>query len=181
MQSPCKISACKFRKSELYLPHPVPARGAYRHRHDTWGAGLRWTRRPTRRMGQSVRSSRVVLTPRILASSSREVSFSGMTVTTSPPHREEHEVSRKAIAQGMSECLRFTCMLVCNFFCASRHTGPRVQRAPGTPAPSPWRGANEIASPGRKRAAGMLVHAAVPSAVELRVECMRTGSGSQAA
>jgi hypothetical protein len=29
-----------------------------------------------------------------------------MTVTTSPLHRGEHEVSRKAIAQGMSECFR---------------------------------------------------------------------------
>src|SRR5256885_16161380 len=28
------------------------------------------------------------------------------TVTTSPLHRGEHEVSRKAIAQGMSDCLR---------------------------------------------------------------------------
>src|SRR6266480_5473309 len=29
-----------------------------------------------------------------------------MTVTTSPLHRGEHEVSRKAVAQGMSECFR---------------------------------------------------------------------------
>ena len=29
-----------------------------------------------------------------------------VTVTTSPLHRGEHEVSRKAIAQGMSECFR---------------------------------------------------------------------------
>ena len=29
-----------------------------------------------------------------------------MTVTTSPLHRGEHEVRRKAIAQGMSECFR---------------------------------------------------------------------------
>src|SRR5205814_10690119 len=29
-----------------------------------------------------------------------------VTVTTSPLHRGEHEVSRKAIAQGMSDCLR---------------------------------------------------------------------------
>ena len=55
------------------------------------------------------------------------------TVTTSPLHREEHEVSRKTIAQGMPECLRFTCMLVCVFLCASWHTRPRVQRAPGIP------------------------------------------------
>src|SRR2546423_7500320 len=28
------------------------------------------------------------------------------TVTTSPLHRGEHDISRKAIAQGMSECFR---------------------------------------------------------------------------
>src|SRR5213082_1653998 len=32
--------------------------------------------------------------------------FPQVTVTTSPLHRGEHEVSRKAIAQGMSECFR---------------------------------------------------------------------------
>ena len=29
-----------------------------------------------------------------------------VTVTNKPAHRGEHEVSRKAIAQGMSECFR---------------------------------------------------------------------------
>jgi hypothetical protein len=42
-------------------------------------------------------------------------------------------ISRKAIAQGRPECFRFTCMLVCAFPCASMHTRPRVQRAPGLP------------------------------------------------
>src|SRR5438105_15178303 len=42
----------------------------------------------------------------MLASSPWEASFSGVTVTTSPLHRGEHEVSRKAVAQGMSECFR---------------------------------------------------------------------------
>ena len=49
-----------------------------------------------------------------------------------PAHRGEREVSRKAIAQGMSECFRCP---VCS--CAPnaqfRHTRPRVQRAPGIP------------------------------------------------
>ena len=47
-------------------------------------------------------------------------------------HREEHEVSRKAIAQGMSVCSPLTCMLVCAFM-RYLHTRPRVQRAPGIP------------------------------------------------
>ena len=47
--------------------------------------------------------------------------------------REEHEVSRKAIAQGRPECFRCTCMLVCVSCYAQRHTRPRVQPAPGLP------------------------------------------------
>src|SRR6266581_713342 len=47
-------------------------------------------------------------------------------------HRGEHVISRKAIAQGMSDCLRCP---VCS--CAqpttSLRTGPRVQRASGIP------------------------------------------------
>ena len=45
----------------------------------------------------------------------------------------DHEVSRKAIAQGTPECFRFTCMLVCAISCTTLHTRPRVQRAPGLP------------------------------------------------
>ena len=49
-------------------------------------------------------------------------------------HRGEHDISRKAIAQGMSACSPLTCMLVCTFFHAqAAHTRPRVQRAPGIP------------------------------------------------
>ena len=46
--------------------------------------------------------------------------------------REEHEASRKAIAQGRPGCSRQTCMLVCSFLpSANRHAGPRVRQAPG--------------------------------------------------
>src|SRR5665213_3798147 len=54
-------------------------------------------------------------------------------VARKPDHQGEHDISRKAIAQGRPECFRFTCMLVCAFFCASMHARPRVQRAPGLP------------------------------------------------
>src|SRR6266496_3822981 len=58
--------------------------------------------------------------------------FPQATVAKKPAHRGEREVSRKAIAQGMSECFRCP---VCS--CAPnaqfRHTRPRVQRAPGIP------------------------------------------------
>src|SRR5688572_17805740 len=55
------------------------------------------------------------------------------TVTTSSLHRGEHEVSRKAVAQGMSVCSPLPCMLVCRHSCALWHMRPRVQRAPGIP------------------------------------------------
>ena len=38
-----------------------------------------------------------------------------------PAHRGERVISRKAIARGMSECFRFTCMLVCAFFAQLAH------------------------------------------------------------
>src|SRR5215207_11258995 len=67
-----------------------------------------------------------------------------VTVAKKPAHRGEHEVSRKAIAQGMSECFRSP---VCS--CAPNahfwHTRPRVQRAPGIPcALCSLGGANEF-------------------------------------
>jgi hypothetical protein len=51
-------------------------------------------------------------------------------------HRGEHEVSRKAIAQGMPECLRFTCMLVCVFVCARCTRDRGCSAHPAFPAPS---------------------------------------------
>ena len=47
--------------------------------------------------------------------------------------REEHEVSRKAIAQGRPECFLLPCMLVCPFVLRKSHARPRVQQAPGLP------------------------------------------------
>src|SRR5690349_7111697 len=56
-------------------PIPCPPEGRFAIRHDTWGAGLRWTRLPSSaKKAARVRSSRVVLTPRRLASSSWEAS-----------------------------------------------------------------------------------------------------------
>ena len=55
---------------------------------------------------ESVRRSRVVLTPDMLASSSGEISFSGTTVARELRLTGEHVISRKAIAQGVSDVLR---------------------------------------------------------------------------
>src|SRR5204862_6218183 len=46
--------------------------------------------------------------------------------------RGEHEVSRKAIAQGMSDALRCPVCSCAHFLCTLRMR-PRVQRAPGIP------------------------------------------------
>jgi hypothetical protein len=54
-----------------------------------------------------VRRSRVVLTPGLLASSPREVNASrGRWWQEAPIHQGEHDISRKAIAQGRPECFR---------------------------------------------------------------------------
>ena len=67
-------------KSALKHIHPVPIRGAYHDRHETWD-GERWTLVvPIANGCESVRQRRVVLTPDMLASSSGETSFSGATV-----------------------------------------------------------------------------------------------------
>jgi hypothetical protein len=54
-------------------------------------------------------------------------------VTKGIRRQGERGVSRKAIAQGMSECSPLPCMLVCRHSCALWHMRPRVQRAPGIP------------------------------------------------
>jgi hypothetical protein len=57
----------------------------------------------------------------------------------SPILRGERDISRKAIAQGMSDCLRCpVCSCACS--CARLHTRPRVQRASGIPCSLPLEG-----------------------------------------
>jgi hypothetical protein len=114
----------------------APARGAYHDRHDTWGAecdGRFGVRRFSRRTKTPRRTAKSCGPGAAMLALSLAGNFREVTVTTSPLHRGEHEVSRKAIAQGMSECSPLTCMLVCAFLCAVWHTRPRVQRAPGIP------------------------------------------------
>jgi hypothetical protein len=50
--------------------------------------------------------------------------------------RGEHEVSRKAIAQGRPECFPLPCMLVCSFVCANRTRDRGCSKHPVFPAPS---------------------------------------------
>jgi hypothetical protein len=107
------------------------------------GRGMRWTRRSkgecSAAYGQVVWSWRRVCWRKAL----RDV-FRKVTVTTSPLHRGEHEVSRKAIAQGMSECSPLTCMLVCAFFAQFGTRDRGCSAHPAFPAPSPQEGDNEF-------------------------------------
>jgi hypothetical protein len=75
-----------------------------------------------------------------------------------PAHRGEHDISRKAIAQGMSECSPLPCMLVCAFLCATGTRDRGCSAHPAFPAPSILKRDNEF---GKARAHGVartLIH-----------------------
>ena len=98
-----------------------------------------------------------------------------------PAHRGERDISRKAIAQGMSECFRCpvcSCAPTMHIF-GTRDRGCSVH--PAFPAPSFRRGANEFAELGRKRAAGtrghvLLFNAPSPSRRGTRIAGARSRS-----
>jgi len=74
----------------------------------------------------------------------------------SPILRGEREISRKAIAQGMSDRLRCP-VCSCAFSFVHLHTRPRVQRASGIPCSLIFEGQRH-ANPGQNRAAGWRTH-----------------------
>jgi len=153
-----KISLNASGKSALSVRPSHPAGGAYRDRHETRD-GMRWTRqrrRARRSQGEQnswavdrtqddgagcVRQNRVVPTPvagvKLSVAKSirpgRSAAKPAATVTRRIRRRGERGISRKTIAQGMPDCLRWTCMLVCVFWCTTLRTRPRVQRASGIP------------------------------------------------
>src|SRR3954468_12247393 len=63
--------------------------------------------------------------------------------------RGEHVISRKAIAQGRSECFPLPCMLVCSFVCANRTRDRGCSKHPVFPAPSISKRADKDANLGR--------------------------------
>src|SRR6185503_19528317 len=65
--------------------------------------------------------------------------------------REEHEVSRKAIAQGRPECFPLPCMLVCIFVSANRTRDRGCSKHPVFPAPSDRRGQTKMQTSGEQR------------------------------
>ena len=70
-------------------------------------------------------------------------------VARKPVHQGEHDISRKAIAQGRPGVLRWTCMLVCILFCANRTRDRGCSAHPVFPAPSVFEGKEFLAKLGR--------------------------------
>src|SRR5215207_3960950 len=63
--------------------------------------------------------------------------------------RGEHEVSRKAIAQGRPECFALPCMLVCSFVSANRTRDRGCSKHPVFPVPSVFEEGKRDANLGR--------------------------------
>jgi hypothetical protein len=139
--------------------HPVPPRKGRWPSSPNVGMGLRWTQRHRARDGiagrdklrersleradercRSVRQNRVDLTPQWLASSLRKASRPDRARMSrgheSPIPRGEREISRQAIAQGMSDVLRCPVWLVCSFFAQLRTRDRGCSAHPAFPAPS---------------------------------------------
>ena len=116
---------CKIR---LYHCHPVPARGASASSRSR--GGMRWTwkclderhERTAKTCGPTSRCWRQCTWRQQLSGR-----YGGKRAVL----RGEHVISRKAIAQGMSDVLRCPVCSCAHFY--PLHMRPRVQRAPGIP------------------------------------------------
>src|SRR2546430_14493543 len=139
-----------------FVAASLPTRGAFRDRHVALGQGCggRFCSGAQARTNEQERTAKSCGPgAATLASSLR--SDPQVTVAKEPAHRGEHEVSRKAIAQGMSECFRCpVCSCAPNVqFLAHETAGAARTRHSLRPRFS--REAKEFASLGRDRAAGM--------------------------
>ena len=72
--------------------------------------------------------------------------------------RGERGISRKAIAQGRPDALRWTCMLVCAFFVRKCTRDRGCSAHPVFPAPSHVRGSKRAGTTRARRAAGTRWH-----------------------
>src|SRR3977135_1382356 len=88
-------------RNRVYLSPSRPTQKGVGRRHDEGRVAVD-AEAATDARGQSVRQRRVVLTPRCWRRRWQQYMA----------HRGERVISRKAIAQGMSDVLRFTCMLM---------------------------------------------------------------------
>ena len=95
--------------------------------------GMRWTRNAQRRARMKRTAKSCGPDAAVLASSCAGSSFSRGDGGKRAVHRGEHEVSRKAIAQGRPECSPLNLYARVRVLLRNLHTRPRVQRAPGLP------------------------------------------------
>jgi len=93
---------------------------------------MRWTRRWRRTSASCPRTAKSCGPDAAVLASNCAGSFLRGDGGKRAVHRGEHEVSRKATAQGRPGCSVCTC-ISCAFLCAHLHTRPRVQQAPGLP------------------------------------------------
>src|SRR3954447_16411746 len=92
----------------------------------------------------------------MLASSSQGANAScGQRWQKSRSHRGERAISRKAIAQGRPDALRFTCMLVCAFFRTIAHETAGAARTRSSLRPLFGEGANRFGKARADHAARM--------------------------
>jgi len=94
--------------------------------------GMRWTQSVCKTSARERTAKSCGPDAAVLASSSLRSKLLESDGGKRAVHRGEHEVSRKATAQGRPGCSVCTCMLVC-VSSAHLHTRPRVQQAPGLP------------------------------------------------
>jgi hypothetical protein len=155
-----KISLFPKPKSPLDSPHPVPRQGALAIVTERWD-GMRWTRRDRARNGIAGRVNSVSSpgtcgravskrTAKACGPDSLRVGVKSCGGAKSPtgltcqiPQRRrrqqsqilrgERVISRKAIAQGMSDVLRCPVCSCAVFYSCILHTRSRVQRASDIP------------------------------------------------
>jgi hypothetical protein len=129
-----KYSAFASTQISRITPRVSPDERGARERHErAVGCGGRWWRTRRRRRMRTAKSCGSGAA--VLALSSRKQAFAGDGGKRAVL-REEHEVSRKAIAQGRPGCSACTCMLVCAFLCASGTRDRGCSKHPVFPAPS---------------------------------------------
>ena len=127
-----KIFRFSRRPNQDYIHiHPVPTRGALAI-VTTWDGDAVDAEAATDERGLSVRQRRVVLTPRCWRQCTWRQQLSGRYGGKRAVLRGDHVISRKAIAQGMSDVLRCPVCSCAHFLCTLRMR-PRVQRASGIP------------------------------------------------
>ncbi len=134
VSSPAIKNISLYQKSRLGLYPLIPSRPEGRSRSSrTWGGDAVDADSACDDGARRVRQRRVVLTSRCWRQRTwMAIAFQGATEAKSPARRGDHVISRKAIAQGMSDVLRCPVCSCAHFLCTLRMR-PRVQRASGIP------------------------------------------------